>query len=100
MKVPENVRKHTQLIKSAQIKLDMEVQKFKKEKTDELLPCLNSYKAMVNSIPNHYAGEFIKGRLNKNKELDMLRIVQTKVLYKTTNDWTTQNMIRMVQYEK
>lgn len=58
------------------------------------------FKAIVNSIPDNYAGYEIKSKLIKNKELTMHRTVKAKVLEKTTSDWTTPKMIKMVIEEK
>ena len=50
------------------------------EKNEFLTPSLMQFKSVVNSIPDTYAGNDIKSRLIKNKELTMHRTVNSHVL--------------------
>jgi hypothetical protein len=69
-------------------------------KHGQLTPSLMQFKAIVNSIPDIYAGNEIKSRLIKNKELALQRTVNAKVLEMTTNEWTTPKLLKLVNEDK
>ena len=100
MKVPENVRRHNQLIKEAQTMLESKISKYVVQKVSDLTPVFKQFRNTVQSIPDTYVAGDIKLKLIRNKELVLLRTVQAKVLEKTTNEWLQSNMIRMVIDDK
>ena len=98
--MPENVRKHSNLLKQAHEKLLREKTIYREKKLENLNPAFQQFSSMVNNIPVMYVTADTKRKFIKTKELMMHRTVQAKVLEKTSNDWRTNNLIKMVLEEK
>jgi hypothetical protein len=98
--MPENVKKHSNLVAQAKEKLLKEKTIYREKKLTNLDPAFKQFESMVGRIPEFYITADTKSKFIKTKQLMMHRTVQAKVLEKTTNDWSTNNMIKMVLQEK
>lgn len=65
--VPENVRKHTELIKEGQEKLEVEKYKYVEQQFQDLKLGVKQFKSLINSIPEDFTPKELKIKLIKNK---------------------------------
>ena len=67
--------------------------KYQENLRDQYDPQVKQFKSIIQTIPDCYLGQQYKTQIQKNKENDLQRIIQAKIMFKTGNEWSIQNLL-------